>query len=357
MTDPSGADAFLETVSAFAAREVEPVAAEIDRDARMPDGLVDALGALDLFTLGAPLEIGGCGASVPVTLGCLAAIGTASASVGLLLGGAHAAAAAVAAGAPESARVVVGHPAAILDSGSIVASSSAAPALLSGPAPRVEHATAAEKLLVVAQADGAEHLFAVPVSATGIFIRQALATTGLRGSDARAVSLEAAPADVRVGGTRQIDALRRWQSLGMGAVAVGLARRALAEAAAYAAERRQFGRPVADFPAVRTILDGCADLVAAAEGQLALAGQAEERGTATVAQSVRAARRAARTAVAVCLDALQIHGGYGYVSGCPIERLLRDAVSLRAVTSHVYVRAGSVESRHLTIGLVPDLTR
>jgi len=140
-------------------------------------------------------------------------------------------------------------------------------------------------------------------------------------------------------------------------VTAGVARRALTEAELYAADRRQFGQPIGEFPAVRAILDGCEDLVTAAESELGAAGTAEASGTAQLSRLARAARRTARGAVAVCLDAIQVHGGYGYVVGSPVERLLRDAISLRALSSQVFLRASASESRHLTISLLPDLTR
>jgi alkylation response protein AidB-like acyl-CoA dehydrogenase len=170
------------------------------------------------------------------------------------------------------------------------------------------------------------------------------------------VALDFAPVVAEIGGPAAAAALRRWQAMGLAAVATGVARRALLEATLYAAERRQFGQPIADFPAIRAVLGGCEDLVAAAESDLVAAGHAEAAGAATLRQAVRAARRAARGAVAVCLDAVQIHGGYGYVVGAPVERLVRDAVSLRAISSQIFLRAGASESRHLTFGLLPYLT-
>jgi alkylation response protein AidB-like acyl-CoA dehydrogenase len=52
-----------------------------------------------------------------------------------------------------------------------------------------------------------------------------------------------------------------------------------------------------------------------------------------------------------------VHGGYGYVTGAPVERFLRDSVSLRAISSQLFLRVAESESRHLTLGLLSDLTR
>jgi alkylation response protein AidB-like acyl-CoA dehydrogenase len=229
--------------------------------------------------------------------------------------------------------------------------------LLSGVAPRVEHAAFADLLVVVSGPLGSERVHLVTRHSAEVVIGSPLGTTGLRGADARGVTLVSAPSRLCIGGPAEAAALRRWQSMGLAAVTAGVARRALTEAELYAADRRQFGQPIGDFPAVRAILEACEDLVGAAESEIGAAGQAETLGTASLRRVARAARRAARGAVAVCLDAIQVHGGYGYVTGAPVERLLRDAISLRAISSQLFLRAGMFESRQLTVGLLPDLTR
>lgn len=349
-------DDFLATVTAFATKEIEPAADMIDREGRFPDGLTARLSALDLFTIGVPSALGGCGAGIHTALGCVAAVASTSPAVALLLVGAHAAAAAVGPAAGQTGRALVGEPVAIVDSGAVTASVSGERVLLSGAATRVEHAAFADLLVMVSGPAGSERIHLVARHSSGVGLGSPLATTGLRGADARALTLDSAPARL-LGGPGEADALRRWQALGLAAVSVGIARRALTEAELYAADRRQFGRPIVEFPAVRAILDGCEDLVAAAESELGALGQAETLGSSRLHRSVRAARRAARGAVAVCLDAVQVHGGYGYVTGAPVERFLRDAVSLRAITSQLFLRAAESESRHLTLGLLSDLTR
>ena len=350
-------DDFLATVTAFATKEIDPLAETIDRDGRLPAGVTDRLAALDLLTIGVPATLGGCGAGVHTALGCLAVLGSTSAAVALLPAGAHAAAAAVGPAASAAGRAVVGQPAAIVDSAAVTATGGPGRRRLSGTAARVEHAAFADLLVIVSGPPGDERVDLVSRHASGVSVGPPLATTGLRGADARPVVLDSVAADVTLGGPAEAGALRRWQSLGLAAVSAGVARRALAEAGLYAAERHQFGQPIGAFPAIRVILDGCDDLVAAAESELGAAGAVEAAGTAQLPRLARAARRTARGAVAVCLDAIQVHGGYGYVTGSPVERLLRDAISLRALSSQLFLRASASESRHLTIGLLPDLTR
>lgn len=350
-------DDFLATVTTFATKEIEPLAEALDREARMPPGLTDRLAALDLLTTGAPEALGGCGAGVHTVLGCLAAVGSTSAAVALVMAGAHAAAAAVEPGAFTTGRALLGQPVALVDSAAVTAAGSGERVRLTGGAGRVEHAAFADLLVVVSGPPGRERVDLVARHSPEVSIGPSLGTTGLRAADARPVTLNEAPARLRLGGPAEADALRRWLAMGLAAVAVGVARRALTEAELYAADRRQFGRPVGEFPAVRAILDGCEDLLDAAESEAGAVGEAETRHVSSLRRAARVARRATRGAVAVCLDAIQVHGGYGYVTGAPVERLLRDAISLRAVSSQLFLRACASESRHLTIGLLPDLTR
>ena len=129
-------------------------------------------------------------------------------------------------------------------------------------------------------------------------------------------------------GARPVAVGRRTRDLAVGAGAVGVARRALRTSADYLQERHQFGRPLARFGALQRMLVDAADRVAGASALLHLAAA----GTSGAACS-QAARTAAEAAVAVADDAIQLHGGYGYTTEYLPERLLRDAVTLRAIAA------------------------
>jgi alkylation response protein AidB-like acyl-CoA dehydrogenase len=109
-------------------------------------------------------------------------------------------------------------------------------------------------------------------------------------------------------------------------VSLGLAERARNEAQSYANDRRQFGASLLSFPALRAML---ADMHARVGAVQALLDRAldDEVGAPT---AFELSATAANTAVEVALDAIQIHGGYGYIDEYPVAGLLRDAVSMRA---------------------------
>jgi len=113
--------------------------------------------------------------------------------------------------------------------------------------------------------------------------------------------------------------------LGIAAQAVGIGEAALRAAAAYAAERKQFGKPLKEFQAIQFKLADMATRVAAARALLHAAATAKDRGERITQFSSMAKLLASEAAMAVTTQAIQIFGGYGYVKDYPVERLFRDA--------------------------------
>ena len=113
--------------------------------------------------------------------------------------------------------------------------------------------------------------------------------------------------------------------LGIAAQSVGIARAALEHAAAYAAERRQFGKPIKEFQAIQFKLADMATRVSASRALLHAAATAKDRGQPVTQFSSMAKLMASETAMWVTTEAVQIFGGYGYVKDYPVERLFRDA--------------------------------
>jgi alkylation response protein AidB-like acyl-CoA dehydrogenase len=114
--------------------------------------------------------------------------------------------------------------------------------------------------------------------------------------------------------------------LGVAAQAVGIAQGATDHAVAYAAERRQFGQPIADFQGIQFKLADMETRTAAARELLYRACAKVDAGDADMGKySAMAKLFASDTAMAVTVDAVQVLGGYGYVTEYPVERYLRDA--------------------------------
>jgi alkylation response protein AidB-like acyl-CoA dehydrogenase len=114
--------------------------------------------------------------------------------------------------------------------------------------------------------------------------------------------------------------------LGVAAQAVGIAQGATDHAAVYACERRQFGQPIADFQGIQFKLADMETRTAAARELLYRACAKIDRGEADAGKySAMAKLFASDTAMAVTVEAVQVLGGYGYVTEYPVERYMRDA--------------------------------
>jgi len=113
---------------------------------------------------------------------------------------------------------------------------------------------------------------------------------------------------------------------GIAAQAVGIAQGALEVAAAYASERKQFGKPIAEFQMIAAML---ADMDAGTEAARQLLYKAcieIDSGAADAARwSAMCKLVAGDTAMRVTTDAVQVLGGYGYIDEFPVERMMRDA--------------------------------
>jgi alkylation response protein AidB-like acyl-CoA dehydrogenase len=113
--------------------------------------------------------------------------------------------------------------------------------------------------------------------------------------------------------------------MGIAALAVGVAQAALEHAIAYAAERRQFGKPIKDFQGIQFKLANMATRVEAARGLLHRAAALKEAGKKVSSIASMAKLFASETAMYVTTEAIQVFGGYGYVKEYPVEKLFRDA--------------------------------
>jgi len=112
--------------------------------------------------------------------------------------------------------------------------------------------------------------------------------------------------------------------IGIAAQAVGMARAALEHALAYARERVAFGKPIAEHQAVNFRLADMAVQVEAARQLVWHAASLRDAGEPCLKEASMAKLFATEMAERVCSDAIQIHGGYGYVNDFPVERIYRD---------------------------------
>jgi alkylation response protein AidB-like acyl-CoA dehydrogenase len=112
--------------------------------------------------------------------------------------------------------------------------------------------------------------------------------------------------------------------IGIAAQSVGMARAAFEAALAYAQERETFGKPIIEHQAVNFRLADMATGIEAARQLVLHAAALRDDGQPCLKEASMAKLFASETAERVCSDAIQIHGGYGYVTDFPVERIYRD---------------------------------
>ncbi|MBK1789035.1 acyl-CoA dehydrogenase family protein [Prauserella cavernicola] len=254
------------------------------------------LAGLGVWTLGVAERLGGGGADVALAATVFARLGRAHAALGWAAVQAHAAAELLGEHPEVRERVHAGDVAvAVTENGRVDAA---------GETPHV----------IVLSDDGA-----VLYSPESLSYRP-LRRTGLDG----ALTRFAEPAGEGVALSGDVAAARVRLRLGAAAVAAGIADAAAEAALDYSAGRTQFGGALTALPTVRE------SLFASASTAAGLLRQLQQDAPATPWQAAAVLDTACESAIDAAARALQSHGGYGYLTEYPVERLLRDAVSLRA---------------------------
>lgn len=194
--------------------------------------------------------------------------------------------------------------------------------------------------------------FLVPGDAPGLTAAAPEKKMGMKGSPTAQLHFDG----VRVPDTRRIGeegqgftiALSALDSgrLGIAACAVGIAQAALDEALAYAAGRRQFGRPIADFQGLRFLLADMATRIEAGRSLCLAAARRRDQGLPFSREAAMAKLFCTDAAMSVTVDAVQVLGGYGYTADFPVERLMREAKVLQIVEGTNQIQR-MVVARHL----------
>ncbi len=172
--------------------------------------------------------------------------------------------------------------------------------------------------------------FLVPTATPGYIVARLEEKMGQNASDTAQIIFEncRVPASAMMGGEGEgyKIALSNLEAgrIGIAAQAVGMARAAFEAAVKYAKERETFGKPIVEHQAVAFRLADMATQVDAARLMVWRAAMLKDAGQPCLKEASMAKMFASEMAEKVCSDAIQIHGGYGYVSDFPVERIYRD---------------------------------
>ncbi|AKN27399.1 acyl-CoA dehydrogenase family protein [Stutzerimonas stutzeri] len=173
--------------------------------------------------------------------------------------------------------------------------------------------------------------FLVPTDTPGFAVERSEHKMGIRASDTCAVSLS----DCRIPQANLLGergkglaiALSNLEGgrIGIGAQALGIARAAFEAALLYARERVQFGKPIAEHQSIANMLADMQTQLNAARLLMLHAARLKSAGLPCLSEASQAKLFASEMAEKVCSQAVQIHGGYGYLEDYPVERYYRDA--------------------------------
>ncbi|GAA0600058.1 acyl-CoA dehydrogenase family protein [Caenispirillum bisanense] len=172
--------------------------------------------------------------------------------------------------------------------------------------------------------------FIVPTNTPGYQVVRVEEKLGQHASDTCQIAFEdmRLPADLMLGeeGQGYKIALANLEGgrVGIAAQSVGMARAAYEAALAYARERQTFGKPIIEHQAVAFKLADMATQIEAARQMVLHAASLRDAGLPCLKEASMAKLFASEMAERVCSDAIQIHGGYGYLADFPVERIYRD---------------------------------
>lgn len=194
--------------------------------------------------------------------------------------------------------------------------------------------------------------FLVPTDTPGFVVNRVESKLGIRGSDTCAITLENCTIDqenlLGERGRGLSIALSNLENgrIGIGAQAVGIARAALEAAIAYAKERIQFNEPLINHQSIANMLADMHTQVNAARLMVLHAASLKDKGIPCLSEASQAKLFASEMAEKVCSQAIQIHGGYGYLEDYPVQRFYRDAR-----ITQIYEGTSEVQRMIITRGL------
>ncbi|MFD5124226.1 acyl-CoA dehydrogenase [Streptomyces sp. NPDC057684] len=352
-------DMLRESVRALCEAKIAPFAAAVDEEARFPQEALDALVANDLQAVHVPESYGGAGADALATVIVIEEVARVCASSSLIPAVNKLGSLPVILSGSEELKKKYMTPLAKgegmfsyclsePDAGSDAAGMKTRAVrdgdfwVLNGVKRWITNAGVSEYYTVMAVTDPTKRskgisAFVVEKSDEGVSFGAPERKLGIKGSPTREVYLDNVriPADRMIGeeGTGFATAMKTLDHtrVTIAAQALGIAQGALDYAKGYVKERKQFGKPIADFQGIQFMLADMAMKIEAARALTYQAAAKSERVAAGGAgedltfQGAAAKCFASDVAMEVTTDAVQLLGGYGYTRDYPVERMMRDA--------------------------------
>lgn len=343
-----------DTLTAFAEREIKPFSAKWDKEETFPRRVIEKIGALGFLGVSFPEKFGGGGADTlsqvlvveglsrfdaSVGLTCAAHMSLSSGHIGMFAAEEHKAhylpdmLAARKLGAWCLTEPNSGSDAAAMQTRAVRSGDNYT---INGTKMFITNGTVGDVYVVMAVTDpnsrkAGVSAFIVDRKTAGLSNGRRIEKLGLRASDTAEVIFDnvTVPARNLIGdpgeGYTQTLKVLEGGRIGIAGFAMGIARGALEEATAYARERNQFGKSISEFQAIQWMLADMATRIEASWVLICRAAALKDAGKKFGREASMAKLYASETAMWAATKAVQIHGGYGYVSDFPVERYMRDA--------------------------------
>jgi len=339
-------------VEQFAANEVAPGAAERDEKAEFPEKIISKMAGLGLLGMMVPAEHGGSEVGAVAYVLALMEIAKACASTAVTMSVANLSCDPIANHGADDQKKRLLRPMASgkalgafaltepeagsnLSQISCKARKKRGAYVLDGHKLFITNGSRADTTIVLARTGegGPRGLsaFAVEKGTPGFSVGRKLTKMGLRASDTVELLFEGCevPEENRIGGegegfkviAQALDSGR----IGIAAQAVGMMAACLEESRRYASERRQFNRPLSGHQAIQWMIADMATDYQAARLLTLSAAAMKDMGKPFTREASMAKLFASEALIKAAYSAVQIHGGYGYISEFPVERIYRDA--------------------------------
>ena len=353
-------------VRRFAEQQIRPIADQVDRDARFPVHTIRKMAELGLMSMLVPAEAGGTGMGAVAYSLALMEIGRACMSHGVTTSVTNMVCESIyrfgtdeqreryihriASGEYLAAAFALTEPNAGSDPGSLRATADrdGDHYVLNGNKIFITSGGHSGVLMVAARTDksAGKHgisVFLVEAGTPGFKVGREEEKLGQRGSDTSEVHFEncRVPASGMLGkpgdGLKIMLAALDGGRVGVASISCGLAQAALEASVDHVKGRKQFGKAIAEFQAIQFKLAQMATELDAAKLLTLRAAAKKEAGRNYTQEASMAKVYASEFVQRACREALQMHGGYGYIREYPVERYLRDsmAVTLYEGTSEV----------------------
>jgi alkylation response protein AidB-like acyl-CoA dehydrogenase len=343
-----------QTIREFAEREIAPGASARDEEARFPSELIPRMADLGLFGINIPQEYGGAGLDALGATIIIEEVARFDGALALIVASHNSLCAghilsfgsetqkqkylpSLANGKKLGAWALT-EPSSGSDAAALKTSATfdADHWVLNGEKQFITQGSTAGVYVIMASTDRSHgkrgiSAFIVDRETPGLSVCKVENKLGVRSSDTAALRMEGArlPKDNLLGDLNgafdNLSRILQGGRVGIGAMAVGIARGAFEEALKYAEEREQFGKFIAEFEAIQWMLADMATEIDAARLLVQRAARLKDAGQPFSQAASEAKLYAAETAMRVTTKAIQIHGGYGYLKDYPVERYFRDA--------------------------------